>query len=456
MSQRYILTTFAHGNGPFSRTVEWAKAVNDAREGPCGNNLQRQVTNTRLGRLPIVVPLVYGERQINIMIEELNSSSPGYLAKYPYEILLDPVHGEILSRLMFKGSNYAENLELLARDYPSVEADLHRHLDGVRLLHTMFGEPVELDLRDAEYELGSNTRLNTGITERRRFYSSAGAGPFDELLERAIADPEVPLDKDAMRKALPIAQRMIEGYRVIMSNEPGVFSYDPNRVKRPNEMFTPPFIHMPKPDDTPLPGKGIYLMTTGIDGVRESGMYAAAFGLGMHLFAATYTIKGLPDGVRERVIPLLPAKINNPNIVAQYARAGWSSPWLSHLAKKGFLTPAHRATDDPEMLFNHRGIKALGLGAVLTDNPQASLEEAITLAQNAEGFNRALIERYGTLDGIRYAAEAVVRIRERDYLDHMGEMLDVGIDLQGVRFTTWGDEISYFMRKPVAREVMSK
>lgn len=455
MSQGYILTTFAHGNGPFSRTVEWAKAVNDARESNLGNNLQRQVTNTRLGRLPIVVPLVYGERQKNIMIEELNSSSPGYLAKYPDEILFDQVHGELLSKLMFKGSNYAENLELLARDYYGVEADLHRHMNGVRLLHTMFGEPVAVDLRDVEYELGSNTRLHTGVSKWNRFYSSAGAGPFDELLERAIADPEIPLDKEAMRKALPIAQRMIQGYEVIMSNEPGVFSYDATRVKRPNEMFTPPFIHTPKPDDTPLPGKGIYLMATGIDGVRESGMYSAAFDLGMQLFAATFTIKGLPEGVRERVIPLLPAKINNPNIVAQYARAGWSSPWLSHLARKGFLTPAHRPTDDPEMLFNHRGIKALGLGAVLTDDPKASLEEAIDLARNAGAFNAALIERYGTLDGIKYAAEAVVRIRELSYFDHMGEMLDVGMMLSESRFSQT-QEKEYFSRKPVAPEFLAK
>ena len=76
-----------------------------------------------------------------------------------------------------------------------------------------------------------------------------------------------------MKSVLPIARRMIENQKRIFSNEPGVFSYDKSRRLRSNEIPTPCFIHPPKPNDIELPGEGIYLLMTGIDGVRESGMY---------------------------------------------------------------------------------------------------------------------------------------------------------------------------------------
>ena len=393
-NMKYIATTFAHGNGPYVRCVEWAIELNNVRE------------QKRLSRLPIVVPLVYPGRQERIHKEEIASNvSPDFLARHPDEILFDRTYGELLAKLMFKGKDYAENLELLSQEYQAVEDDVQRHLNGKRQLETFDGRTFELDLRDAELQLGLNNRMQTGLPNQ--FYTAGGAGPFDEILERAMINQEIKIDKETIKRAIPIARKMILNQRIIMSNYPGVFSYDRTRPLRENEINTPPFIHFPKLDETELPGKGIYLMMTGIDGIRENGMYNAISELGMKIYAPSFSIESLPRKVKKKAITLNPNQINNPNIVAQYARAGWSSVWLSHLSGKGFITPQYNEKDDPEIFFNEKGIEKLGFGAIIRDDVKSALEKSLELAEKTEDFNKRLLSKYKTLDGIKYSAEKV-------------------------------------------------
>ncbi len=392
-------TTFAHGNGPYSRTVEWAIAVNDEFE--------------RRGapRQKFVVPLVYQDkdRQKRIMAEEIvNNVSPTFFEDHPDEIVIDRVQGDLLHGLMFHGTSYVNNLGILVRDYDGIEVGVQRHLGGVRELEYFDGRPVSIDLRDCQFQLGLNNRVQTGLP--KQFYTPGGAGPFDELLERAIADPGVSIDSDAMRAVIPFARRMIADQIMIMSNDPGVFSYDAERPRGAGEIFTPPFIHPPKLDETELRGEGVYLMATGIDVIRESGMYDAVTDLGLQIYAPPFSIGGLPEKIRDQALPLAPNKVNNPSIVSQYARAGWSAVWLSHLSGKGFISPKYYFKDDPEMWLNERGMRKFGLAAVIDDDPKAALERSIELAGSVGRYNDRLQANYGTLDGIEYAARVVVDV----------------------------------------------
>jgi hypothetical protein len=392
---KLMQTTFAHGNGPYSRCLEWAISVNDELEKQTGK------------RLPIVLPLVYPGRQERIMKEEIDSKYPSFTTDHPNEIWLDRTQGELLHKLMFKSQSYEENLDFLISEYENIENQMHTHLDGKRVLENFLTREMQVfDLRDIEFQLGLNNRVQTPIPIQ--YYTAGGAGPFDEILERAIKDPEVKLDKDVMKRAIPIAKRMIENQKIIFSNDPGVFSYDGSRILGDNEVLTPPFVHPPKQDNTSLPGKGIYFLMTGIDGVREGGMYDSIKKLGMQIYAPGFSINNLPENIRETAIALEPSKINNPSILAQYSRAGWSSVWLAHMAEKGFLSPRHDDKDDPEILFNLRGIEKLGLGAIINSNPMASLQRAIELSKTTRQYNQGLVEKYGTIDGIRFSAEKVV------------------------------------------------
>ena len=125
---RFINTTFAHGNGPYERAVEWAIEVNNVRE------------KRGLQRLPIVVPLVYPGRQERIMKEEIAENvEEHFLESHPEEILLDEIQGKFLNMLMFKGKDYSENLDFLADNYKIIEDETHRHLDGKRKVKTLNG-----------------------------------------------------------------------------------------------------------------------------------------------------------------------------------------------------------------------------------------------------------------------------------------------------------------------------
>ena len=170
----YIATTFANGNGHYSRCVNWAIEVNNIRQ------------ERGLKRLPIVVPLVYPGRQERIIQEEIGQE---FVRSHPEEILLDKIHGELLAKLMFKGNDYSENLRQLVQQYARVESEVQEHFNGRRKLQTLDGKTLELDLRDAEFQLGVNNRMQTLFPNQ--FYTAAGAGPFDELLERAILDERV-------------------------------------------------------------------------------------------------------------------------------------------------------------------------------------------------------------------------------------------------------------------------
>ncbi|MBT4166276.1 hypothetical protein HOE04_04530 [archaeon] len=385
----YINTTFTHGNGPYSRCIEWAVSANDVRE------------ERGLERLQIVVPLVYPGIQEDIMKAEIeNNVSENFLEKHPDEIWLDGGQGELLEKLMFKGKDYKEHLKFLAENYSDVETEMWEHLDGVREIERLYQSSFqkgldkrileEIDLRDCSFQLGLNNRIQTGLPNQ--FYTAGGAGPFDELLRRAYLEEWMDRDIDII-DVFSVARKMIKSQRIIFSNEPGVFSYDKARRLGVNEVLTPPFIHPPKENNTELSGKGIYFLETGIEGIMESDIYDAIGDFGMRIY-----------GVND----LGPSQINNPNIVAQYARAGWSSVWLSQLSEKGFISPAYQEGDDPEMIFNERSMRDLGLGAIIEDNAHDALEKSLELSESVGKYNAKLKAKYGTLDGIRYTAEKVV------------------------------------------------
>src|SRR3989344_5434834 len=105
---KYIQTTFAHRNGPYSRMVDLVIAYNDIRE----KNGQE--------RLPAVFPLVPsyafngkepGSRQVQFMKETAEEAKgKDFLEKYPYELLVDIEQSMLLDKVFYKGSNFLEAL----------------------------------------------------------------------------------------------------------------------------------------------------------------------------------------------------------------------------------------------------------------------------------------------------------------------------------------------------------
>jgi hypothetical protein len=228
-------------------------------------------------------------------------------------------------------------------------------------------------------------------------------------LKRALDFPQVEIDRQLIIDAIPFAVRTVEHQHTHFISDPGVFSYDTQRIAmHGREIATPPQMHIPKLDDTLLPADGIFVVITGIEGLAESGMYDAAREMGLQIYSGDDKFNEANKGLKHS-----PLKIANPRIKAQVARTGWSSVWGNHMVAKhgldvGFLYPPHQPMDDPEILMNNQGVHSLGLGAVIDVNqPRKSLELALERAKNNRLFNTHLERKFGTLDGIEYIAKKI-------------------------------------------------
>jgi len=410
----HIQTTFAHGNGPYSRMVELVIAYNDIRE------------KNGYERLSAVFPLVPsyafsgkepGSRQVQFMKETAEEAKgKDFLEQHPYELLLDIKQGGLLDRIFYKGSNFLEAL-LAFRDSCSLNEEEFKSMveKGRKEVKTLRGETVTIDLRDSEIEFGMNNRLRTNHSNA--FYINAGAGYFDEVLlkrffelsNKKTRDKSEIREKEIIKDVLDNTFPLTYYQKLHFLSDPGVFSYNPERKqKRKTELSSPPQMHIPKLDTTHLEKEGLYVMLTGIEGLAESGIYDIASKMGLQIYSSDDKFNEKHKGIKHP-----PFKIANPKIIAQVARTGWSSVWSVHMLAEhglnvGLLFPKHDSKDDPEILMNNLGVKRLGLGVEIDlKNPRKSLEEALELAKGNAEFNRKIKEKYGTLDGIEYIAETI-------------------------------------------------
>jgi hypothetical protein len=376
-------TTFAHGNGPFSRTIDLGLAI----------NTEMQARGE--ASLPIIVPLVYGDRQKRIMREDFGQ----VIDENPDLILLDEFHGKILDELFFKKGFYQQNLEHLLEHQPKLEAQLRDYLSGTLKLTTFDGRNLSVSGRDIAFEISHNPRVATGYPIS--FYTTIGL--FSEILERArqetlegrISDfsPEV------LQQATAIAKKIEDDRQTHFMPEPFVFSYDANRKKGEKEIFTPPFIHTPKPNTEQVP-EGMYVMITGIDGLAHLFEDVGQFGL--RLYCPSFVKIQGADNTHA------PDFVANPNIRYQFARTGWSTVWWSHMTETPLITPAYSQGDDPEIYFNEKSVSRLGIATVFNpSDPKETLEQADSQIPRMRVVNQALLRNYGTLDGINYTARAI-------------------------------------------------
>jgi len=378
-----MVTNFAYGTGPYLRTTELAIAVNRERE-------------TRgLERWGTIVPLVYGEEQRRVMTEEFHD----YDRAHPGELFLDAPLGAILSSVFYGGDTaYAEALRIWVDTFAAASARAHAHLRGSLELETLSGEARTIANVDYAMEVSRAPRLRYGVAP----IANATFGYISEILEHVLGEPasRIAVDRTLVREAMRIASAIERDAAWHGLAEPSTFSYLPGRSRRyPVEEAIPPTIPSPSPDHAPM-AEGIYVTVTGIPGLER--LYREAETLGLKLYANN--LGAVPKSERR-----LPQVIANPKIKFQFARSGWGSVWLSQLSGTPLVVPDFDPADDPEIYFNNRCIEMLGLGIVWRGQSLAEiLTEAERIRPGIQKRNRNLEQRFGTLDGNRYAAQRII------------------------------------------------
>jgi len=378
----HMITTFAHGNGPYSRMVDLALAVNEEFE------------KRKWDKVPIVVPLVYGNKQKRIMQEDFGE----VIRENPDLILLDEFYGGILSEMFYKAGHYQENLEFLIENQAKLEMKLRDYLSGTLKVETFVGEQKSVNGDDIEFEISHNPRVATGY--ENSFYTSIVH--FSELLERTRQEEILDFDPSILEEVGKIAHKIEDDKNVHFIHEPFVFSGDDPRGRWKDEIYTPPLIHFPKLNSEKI-DPGMYASVTGIEGLRQ--LFDRVNEFGMKVYCSPFIEK--IEGADNRFGPEL---VSNENIKYQFGRTGWSTVWFSHLSETPLIAPAYTEGDDPEIYFNERTIGKLGLAAFFDGkkDPERVILEADDTRKNLQDVNRKLMERYKTLDGINYIANVIV------------------------------------------------
>lgn len=382
---KYILLNFAYGFGPFLRTCELAVAVNEALE------------KKGKDRCGIIVPLVYGERQIQIMREEFSQ----IIQKSPHEILLDSTLGSLLSSIYYGTHPYVVSLQRYLESQHTIEHQIQSYLKSGLTVRTFANEMRTVRRDDICGEINRAPRVSCGITPS----FAASFAYISEILETAGRELSHFFDKNLLLQVSERIEKIERQQSLRFIAEPSTFSYRKTQPKHPDTIFTPPNAKIIPPPTENMGSQqpiapGIFVTVTGIPGLDKLFTQAREIGLAVY----SNNTKAVPGSISAP-----PHIVWDHNILLHFARSGWGSVWLSEFALTPFITPEYASDDDPEIYYNNECIEGLTIGKIYHGQ---SLQELLsfteTYTKSAKTLNNALFAKYGTLDGVTYTAQKIV------------------------------------------------
>jgi len=378
--KQFIITNFAYGTGPYLRTTDLAIAFNNELE-IAGHK-----------RMGIIVPWVYGEKQKRVMLEEFTAHEE----KYPGEILLDRKLGELLRSIFYADCTYEESLSKWVKEYREVSLHAYQHLSFDFEAETFGGEKKIVNHMDIAVELNRSPRVRYNVAPA---YSTTFANVAD-ILERAQSVPEIAIDRELLKKGVKAAEWIERNQKMRCMAWPATFANVADMSARYNdEILVPPIAPLPAVNNDEIE-KGIFVTITGIPGLER--LYQDAKRLGLKLYSND--TEAVPGSVY-----MSPHVIPNRNIMLQFARAGWSSIWISMIAGTPLVVPEFDSYDDPEIYFNNKSVEELGLGIVYrVQNLEEILDRTPHIKASSEKMKKRILEKWGTLDGNHYCAKMFV------------------------------------------------
>jgi hypothetical protein len=347
--KKYIVANFAYGTGPYLRTCELAIAVNNALE---------ERGEERFG---IIMPLVYGTKQKEIMREEFRD----YYKAYPGEIIFDEKLGSYLKVIFYGREKYKDYLARWIRKVDKTGAEINKYLKSA------YKDRIALELHRSP----------------RVLYNMAPAY-FVSFARITRIYEQMNFSQAAISKISAIEN----SHRLYFTTEPGTFSYF-------GKGNIPPTITVAASDLAPLE-RGIFVTVTGIPGLER--LYGEVTKIGLKIYSNDTKAVPFAEYASPHIIP-------QRNIAFQFARSGWSSIWLSILSGTPIVVPEWDKDDDPEIYFNNICLEKLGLGIVYRGQSlKEILKETEAFRPGIENYKNILLKEFGTLDGTKYAAERIV------------------------------------------------
>lgn len=381
-----------HGNEPYILTTA------------IGREVSKKFALAGMEQPILVVPLLYGDRQRQILLEENpNDSSLLYF---------DEQFGKILKDIMFGTGDFNQHLTQVNTHYDEVEKMLDNrfHVGAqdftVRSVATQ--EIAELSPKNIIGVIEAANRVPIKVPHRYFAFPEV----LSRVLHESMQHPELGFSESDMRK---LAARMIKveaSYSQVFVPWVSTFSYkdasnldsQPQSIEGRSRIYTPAM----KADIPKTEGgvdSGVYIMFSGTGSAVDANrsLIDAAHESGIKVFTPPWvTIEGTEK--------MPPSFMADKNILAIMGRSGWGTGWQAMQLEKPWLVAPYHSGDDPEIYFNNKTIEALKLGRIV-DSEGITGSELRRLTQEIspglQGLNDAIRQRFRTTNGIDYIADHI-------------------------------------------------
>ncbi|HVT01299.1 MAG TPA: hypothetical protein VHE53_03660 [Patescibacteria group bacterium] len=383
-----------HGNEPYIM----ATAI--------GREVSKKFESAGLEKPILVMPLLYGDRQKRIILEENPNDAS--------MIYFDEKFGDILKDIMFGSGDFGQHVAQVNAHYDEVDKMLNNRFninsESFTARSAVTQESAELSPKNIVGVIETGNKVSVKVPHR--YYA------FPEVLSRvlneSIKHPELGFSEADMKK---LANRMIKveaAYSQVFIPWVSTFSYQnaedlstqPTTVEGVSRTYTPAM----KSDIAVTNGEvepGVYIMFSGTGSASEANksLISAAHQAGIKAFAPPWeNIEGAEKAP--------PSVMSDRNIQAIMGRSGWGTGWQAMQLEKPWLVTPYQRGDDPEIYFNNKTIEALKLGR-LVGSEGISADELISAAQEISpglaSLNIAIRQRFGTTDGIDYIADNIFK-----------------------------------------------
>ena len=385
-----ILVNPAHGNEPYILGTAIAKGVSD------------RLAQQGLGRAKIVVPLLYGDRQKRILMEE-NPDATGL-------IHYDEEFGDILRDVTFQNGDFSQHLTQIITHYDDVQRMLKQRfsIDAQDFTARNLGSNELQTFSPRNVVAAIDTASRVVVEAPQRYF----AFPLliSELL-RETQKADLGFDDADMAALIEKMLKVESGYSQVFIPKINPLSYrysedlsqQPTEVDGRSRVYTPAMKREYERTEGKVSEPGIYIMYSGTGSIAETThkLIESASEAGLKVYTNKET---------EGASTVSPDVLTDENILAVLGRAGWGTGWqVQNLALPWFVAP-YEIGDDPEIYFNNKTVEALKMGKVLTDADmtQTRLREVIkNFSVGMQGVNQRIKDEFGTLNGIDFMADAI-------------------------------------------------
>lgn len=393
-----IIVNPAHGNEPYILGTAIARQVSEelARKG--------------LKKARILVPLMYGERQKQILLEE-NQDDPS-------DILLDEEYGRILSNIFFSKGDYESHLRQLNAHYDEVDRALKQRfaIDTERIdaRSIATGEPTTISSRNIIATVDTEPRVL--VTAPKRYFACPIL--LSELLREAQQVGEVGFNETDIKRVIERMMRLESSYSQVFVPKINPLSFkhadnlseQPKTIEGRDRVYTPAMKSELTPTEGEVDKPGIYVMFSGTESDTEQNkkLIEAAKEAGLTVYTPDW-IRGkdkIPGTVR-----VSPEVMSDKNILAIFGRSGWGTGWQAQNLAKPWLVTPYQKGDDPQIYFNNKTVEALKMGRVLKGgriSPEELTHFIQELSPGLQTLNEKIREEFGTLNGLQYVVKHIV------------------------------------------------